>query len=118
MTCPATTYIVPPHPVIGERWSSTCHQSGSGVRVDGVVIGPSHVTVGTQSVPAIHTRFTMHFSGSEQGVSPTDVWMSPEGGLILRQHETVSVAEGSTPLGSVHYSETMDITLRSLVPKR
>ncbi len=58
-----------------------------------------------------HTRFTLTFAGSEQGTNPTDFWIVPGDGLIVREHETVSVNQGS-----VHYSETMQATLTSLSP--
>jgi hypothetical protein len=88
------------------------------VTVKGRVIGSAPVTVGTQSVAAIHTRFTMYFSGSEHGVCPTDVWIAPTDGLILRQRETASITQASGPLGSIRYSETMNVALQSLVPMR
>jgi len=118
MVCDKETFIVPPDRHVGERWSSSCHQDHSVVRLKGQVIGPAHVTVGTKSVAAIHTRFTLYFAGSEQGVSPTDVWIAPADGLILRQRESVSIAQASGPLGSIRYSETMNVALRSLVPSR
>ncbi|HWF20889.1 MAG TPA: hypothetical protein VG226_01980 [Acidimicrobiales bacterium] len=116
--CPKDTFIVPAHPRVGQRWSSSCHQGRSVVTVKGRVIGSAPVTVGTQSVAAIHTRFTMYFSGSEHGVCPTDVWIAPTDGLILRQRETASITQASGPLGSIRYSETMNVALQSLVPMR
>ena len=118
MVCNKDTFIVPADPHVGERWSSSCHQNHSVVRLKGQVIGPTHVTVGTKSVAAIHTRFTLYFSGTERGVCPTDVWIAPADGSILRQRESVSIAQASGPLGSIRYSETMNVALRSLVPVR
>ncbi|HEX4245929.1 MAG TPA: hypothetical protein VHY77_10200 [Acidimicrobiales bacterium] len=118
VACPRDTLIVPAHPYTGERWSSSCHQDRSAVKLSGQVIGSGSFTVGTQSVAAIHTRFTMYFSGAEQGVCPTDVWIAPADGLILRQRESASISQASGPLGSVRYSETMDVALQSLVPAR
>jgi hypothetical protein len=116
--CPKDTFIIPAQPHVGQRWSSSCHQDHSVVAVKGRVIGATTMTVGTRSVTAIHTRFTMYFSGSERGVCPTDVWIDPADGLILRQRETASITQASGPLGSIRYSETMNVALRSLVPRR
>lgn len=116
--CPEDTFIVPAHPRVGQRWSSSCHQGRSVVAVRGQVIGSAPVTVGTRSVAAVHTRLTMYFSGSEHGACPTDVWIAPADGLILRQRETASITQASGPLGSVRYSETMNVALQSLVPVR
>jgi hypothetical protein len=38
--------------------------------------------------------------------------------LILRQRETASITQASGPLGSIRYSETMNVALQSLVPMR
>jgi hypothetical protein len=83
----------------------------------GKVIGPSSIAIGGQKVPALHTRLTLSFSGSQSGTNPNDYWIS-QNGLILRQQETVDVAEKAGPLGSVRYTEKMAITLLSVAPIR
>ncbi|HEX4219288.1 MAG TPA: hypothetical protein VHZ02_13000, partial [Acidimicrobiales bacterium] len=116
--CPAGTYLLPPHPAIGKRWRTTCHSSGQKVVFSGDVIGKSSVVIGGRKVPALHTRLTLSFSGSQSGTNPNDYWLSPQNGLILRQRETVDVSQTAGPLGSVRYTEQMAITLTSLVPTR
>ncbi len=116
--CPADTYLVPPNAVAGERWHTTCHSPGQRVMFSGLVIGPSSVAVGGRTVPALHTRLTLHFSGSQSGTNPNDYWISNQDGLILRQRETVAVSQSAGPIGSVHYSEQMAIALTSLTPVR
>ena len=115
--CPADTYFVPPRPAAGERWSRSCHSKGGTTVFSGKVIGPSSIAVGGQKVPALHTRLTLSFSGSQSGTNPNDYWIA-QNGLILRQRETVDVAEKAGPLGSVRYTESMAITLLSLAPIR
>jgi hypothetical protein len=116
--CPATTYFLPPDWFAGERWNSTCHSNGEKVIVSGDVVGTSWVDVGRMREPAVHTRLTLNFSGSEVGTNPNDYWVSLNDGLILRQRETVGIAEKAGPLGSVRYTEQMAITLASTVPER
>jgi hypothetical protein len=116
--CPAGTYLVPPDPVAGDRWRTTCHSPGQNVVFSGAVIGRSSVTVGGRSVPALHTRLTLTFSGSQTGTNPNDYWVSLPDGLILKQSETVRVSDPAGPLGSVRYAEQMAITLTSLSPAR
>lgn len=119
--CPRDTYLVPPDPKIGDSWRDTCHESGSPslpVVFSGRVLGLATIRVGKKEVPALHIGLTLSFSGSETGTNPNNYWISLEDGLILRQRETVSVAESAGPLGSVRYSEKMGITLRSLNPTR
>jgi hypothetical protein len=115
--CPAHTYFVPPKPAAGERWSRSCHSKGETTVFSGRVIGPSSITVGGQKAPALHTRLTLFFSGSQSGANPNDYWIS-QNGLILRQEETVDVSEKAGPLGSVRYTEKMAITLLSMAPIR
>jgi hypothetical protein len=116
--CPAGTYLVPPDPTTGERWHTTCHSTGQTVVFSGQVIGSSSVAVGGRRVPALHTRLTLTFSGSQSGTNPNDYWISVQNGLILRQRETVDVEQKAGPLGSVRYTEEMTIALSSLTPFR
>ena len=95
-----------------------CHATGQRVAFSGRVIGTSSINVGGRNLPALHTRLTLSFSGSESGANPTDYWVSIQDGLILRQRETVAVAQQAGPLGSVHYSEQMAIALASVTPIR
>ena len=112
--CPSDTYLVPPNWFAGEHWRDACHSNGEKVVFTGKVLGPAWVTVGRQKVPALHTRLTLSFSGSESGTNPNDYWIND--GLILRQHETVNVTQKTGPLGSVRYTERMTITLASMNP--
>ncbi len=116
--CPAGTYLVPPRPVVGQRWRTTCHSPGQTVVFAGTVVGFSSVDVGSRNVPALHTRLTLSFSGTQSGINPNDYWVSLQDGIILRQMETVRVSQAAGPLGSVHYGEKMAITLTSLTPDR
>ena len=42
------------------------------------------VTVGGHAVDVEHTRFTLTFDGAEAGTNPTDFWIVPGNGLIVR----------------------------------
>jgi len=116
--CPSGTYFVPPGATRGERWRATCHAGSEKVVLSGLVVCPSEVTVAGQRVPALHTTLSLAFSGSQKGSNPNQYWVSPQNGMILRQRETVDMAEGSGPFGPVHYSEDMTIALTALHPAR
>jgi hypothetical protein len=116
--CPAGTYLVPPDVAAGKHWKTTCHAPGQVAQVSGTVVGFNSVKVGGTAVPSVHTRLTMSFSGSESGTSPSDYWVSLENGMILRETESVDVLQSAGPLGSVHYTEQMAISLQSLTPAR
>ncbi len=116
--CPVTAYFVPPRPTIGDHWSSTCHADGRAVGFSGRVLGWSSVTVDGRSRSALHTRLTLNFAGSESGTNPTDYWVSPADGLILREQEEVDVAQTTGPLGAVRYEEEMTVAIASLAANR
>lgn len=113
--CPAGTYLLPPRPRPGERWATVCWSGHQRVTASGQVLGAATVAVGHQQVPALHVRLTLHFAGNEVGANPNDFWLAPDG-LILRQKEEVDLAQQAGPLGTVHYSEQMAVTLESLQP--
>jgi len=116
ISCPPTTYFLPPHPSAGMGWGATCHSGPQPVRLAGQVIGPSTVTVGGHPLAAVHTRITFTFSGPETGTNPTDYWLVPGDGLVLRERETVDLVQQAGPLGRVRYTESMTITLESTTP--
>jgi hypothetical protein len=118
ISCPTTAYLLPPDPRRGEQWNALCHSAGLNVALSGTVVGSSSVEVGGAQVPAVHTRLLLTFSGSESGTSPSDYWLSPKNGLILSEREGVNLNQPAGPLGSVHYTEQMAITLDSLTPAR
>jgi hypothetical protein len=112
--CPAGAYFVPPRPALGQRWSATCHAGSQAVAFGGRVLGWSTVAVRGRHEPALHTRLTLSFRGEESGSNPTDYWVSPTTGLILKEQETVDLSQRAGPLGSVVYREQMAIVLTSL----
>ena len=118
ITCPRTAYLIPPDPVSGKRWSATCRSGGHPVRLSGEVVGPATIDVAGQRIPALHTNLVFTFVGPERGSNPNGFWLDPKNGLILRQVETASIAQQAGPLGSVHYGETLAITLRTTTPLR
>ncbi len=113
--CPSTAYLLPAGARDGQRWRATCSLSDPAEKValSGQVLGPAAVTVGGRAVAVEHTRVTLRYAGSVQGANPTDYWIVPDSGLIVRERESVGVTQGG-----VHYSETMDATLTGLEPAR
>ena len=115
IVCPSTAYLVPAGARPGQRWAATCTLTSPSEKVSlaGELLGPGTASVGRQHVSVEHSRLTMTFTGAEHGTSPTDFWVVPTTGLIVREQEQVAMATGS-----VEYHETMDATLTSLVPAR
>ena len=67
--------------------------------------------VGGHAVSVTHTRLVFTFAGAEHGTNPTDFWIVPSTGLIVRERETVGVTQGG-----VRYTENMETTLTALHP--
>ena len=85
--CPANAYFVPPDPAPGMRWTAICHAGGQLVAFTGSVVAWTSANIGGRWLSALHTRLTFEFSGSETGSNPTDYWVSPSDGLILRERK-------------------------------
>ena len=113
--CPASTYLLPPAARPGQHWGATCSLANPAEKImlAGRAMGPTSMVVDGHSVSVVHTRVTLTFTGAEHGTNPTDYWIVPSSGLIVREQETVGVTQGS-----VHYTENMDATLTSLDPAR
>ena len=116
VACPSTAYVIPTGVRPGQQWQATCSLNDPAERVSlrGTALGPATVTVGGRLVQAMHTRVTLVYGGGAlRGTNPTDFWVVPSSGLIVRERETVGVDQGG-----VHYSEAMDTTLARLSPDR
>ena len=113
--CPATAYLLPPRSRPVARWAATCSLTDPAEKVSlaGAALGPATVAVGGHDVAVEHTRVTLTYSGIDGGTNPTDFWIVPSSGLVVRERETVAVTQGG-----VRYSESMDIELTRLDPAR
>ena len=113
--CPASTYLLPPAARPGQHWGATCSLANPAEKImlAGHAMSPTSMVVDGHSVSVVHTRVTLTFTGAEHGSNPTDYWIVPSSGLIVREQETVGVTQGS-----VHYTENMETTLTSLDPAR
>jgi hypothetical protein len=114
--CPSTAYLLPAAARSGQRWHASCSlvDPNEAVTFTGEVLGTSTVAVAGHQVTVEHTRFTLTYAaGAERGTNPTDFWVVPDTGLIVREKEAVDVSQGG-----VHYNEDMDAVLTGLSPAR
>jgi hypothetical protein len=113
--CPPTAYLLPPAAQTGAHWAAECSLLSPAEKVGfrGEVLGRSTMPVGGTTVAVEHTRFVLTYNGSESGTNPTDVWVVPSTGLIVREKEQVGVNSGG-----VRYTENMEATLAGLAPAR
>ncbi|MGD0747823.1 MAG: hypothetical protein ABSB68_08435 [Acidimicrobiales bacterium] len=113
--CPATAYLLPAAAYPGEHWAVMCSLASPAEKVAlaGEALGQATMEVGGHAVTVEHTRLTLTFTGTEHGTNPTDFWVVPSSGLIVRERETVGVTQGG-----VRYDESMIATLTRLDPAR
>ena len=97
-------------------WTRSCVAPGVDWRGIGAVVGLEQLRVGSQVIPAIHTRVILHFAGRNTGTGPSDYWFAVDNSRLLRLTGTVDVSQGSSPLGSVHYHEKFDLLLINAAP--
>jgi hypothetical protein len=111
--CPGTAYLVPPSMRQGQRWSATCSllNPTEKVAMTGQTLGTTVMKVGGHPITVEHTRISLTFAGAESGTNPTDFWIVPGNGLIVRERESVAVTQGG-----VRYNETMEASLTALAP--
>ena len=108
--CPSTAYLLPPSVRPGQRWAATCSLASPAEKVvpDGAGVGPATMRWAGTRVRRAHA-FHLTFTGTEQGTNPTDFWIVPGNGLIVRERETVAMTQGS-----VRYNENMETTLTAV----
>ena len=115
VTCPGTSWLVPPDTASGRHWRATCvlEDPSERLALEGQDLGPATVTVGGRIVTVEHHRVTLTYAGSVHGTNPTDYWVVPDDGVIVRERETVAMDQGG-----VDYRESMDVSLVALTPRR
>ena len=100
----------------GRRWGVTCSLASPAEKVvlTGAGAGPGHRGGGwahplrRAHPPRPHLR-----RDRAHGTNPTDFWIVPSSGLIVRERESVAMVQGG-----VGYNENMDATLTGLHPAR
>lgn len=95
----------------------TCRSSSSTESGTTSVEGPETLLVGTARVPTTHLRTTATEAGDARGSVVEDRWTETSTGLPIRMTSTVRTANTS-PVGDVMFTETYDLRLTSLEPRR
>ncbi len=113
LDCPGTLYLLPPDTKSDAHWSTRCTLSDphETVTVTGVSLGSSTLIVDGHHVQTQHVRLTELYAGTATGTDPTDFWLQPATGLIIRETEAVNVTQDG-----VAYHQSSDARLISLSP--
>jgi len=117
----------PPNPVLvgqepGDRVHHRC--TGTNSAIDGetvsagtlTFVGPETLTIGGEEVEALHYVNQRRLQGSQNGPERTEAWYRADG-LLLRYERDIEVATAS-PVGDITYTETGELVLTTLEPRR
>ena len=113
--CDDRALLVPSAVVKGDFWEAICRDVDAQTNRTTTVEGIESLLVGGEEVEVIHIGINQDLVGSAVGTARIDYWFRQSDGLIVRYEKQIS-AERDTPIGSVTYSEDVEITLRSLNP--
>lgn len=95
----------------------TCTNKDAREAGTAVSLGRMTLRVGGTSVEAEHVRTTTVITGGSQGRETTDWWLDTRTGLPVRV-ALASRTSRKTIVGTAHYTETAELQLASLVPRR
>lgn len=112
--CDPGAWWLPPPAVTS--WTTTCRTGDRVSTRAGRVVGDETVRVGGRSVPSVHVRYDDVLSAGSTGTTTSDVWLTPDTGLVLRQHNEAATSN-ETPIGVVRFTETLDLALLALEPR-
>jgi hypothetical protein len=115
--CPPGSVVNPAQPKPGERWSFTCTSPNAASANTITVLDTNPISIGGQSVPAVHARIDSRLTGSNDGTQVQEQWLDPATGLLFRRIVDNDVMADS-PFGRVHYEEHYTMQITSTAPSR
>ena len=120
-TCPVAAAVLPASISAGQVVQWTC--TGTNTAVAGKstatttahLLGTESLSVGNQTVRAVHERQETALRGSQIGTVDMDWWFSRATGLPVRTERHITIST-SSPLGNITYTESGSWQIASLVP--
>jgi hypothetical protein len=79
------------------------------------VVGREQIDVGGQSVPTVHVRYDLTYSGAQSGSEKTDDWFAETTGMPVRNEHHITVGT-DTPFGMITYTEDAQFVLQTAQP--
>jgi hypothetical protein len=113
--CDDRALLVPSAVVKGDTWEAICRDVDAQTNRTTTVEGIELLSVGGEEVEVVHIGIDQDLVGSAVGSARIDYWFRQSDGLIVRYEKQIS-AERDTPIGSVTYSEEVEIMLTALQP--
>ena len=112
--CTGSWWVPPPDVT---QWNSSCANQDRTSTRSGRLVGIEPYSIDGQTRQAIHVDWTDRLSRDSDGTVTTEVWIDQQTGLMLREH-TVTDSRNDSVVGKVVFREQLELSLRSLVPKR
>jgi hypothetical protein len=113
--CDAGAWWLPPPGTT--TWTTTCQTSDRVSTRTARLVGNETLNIGGESQNAVHVRYDDVLTAGSSGTTTSDLWLDPETGLVLRQHNEADTRNDSV-IGVVVFRERLDLTLRSIDPQR
>lgn len=101
----------------GTAFEVACSTDGAEERGSGRVVGRETLRVGSRPVSTVHVTRSTSFTGEIRGRSAHDLWLARRTGVPVRV-AMASQTTNDSPVGDVHYDESVTLRLRSLEPRR
>jgi hypothetical protein len=109
-------FWLPGAPKTGAAWSGRCSGKDPST-ARGEVIALERLSVAGTEVGAVHVREVRTYANGTTGTETRDWWLAAATGLPLRA-AFVSRTVSPSPIGDVTYTETAELVLTSLEPRR
>ena len=120
-TTQRTTYVCRDAPIRRsdgrERWPAACSTDTTDETGTVTLVGPERLVVGGSPVRTEHVRKRTRFAGEIRGTARHDVWFEQATGVPVKL-VMVSRTTNDSPIGDVHYEESVSLRLTSLEPRR
>lgn len=115
LVCDGYTYPSGAQP--GDSWTTTCETPNTKAVTALRAVEFEGVEVGGRTVRTLHVRADTVLSGEQKGESHRDVWGSSENGIVLKETAMIESESVQPGFGTVTYTESYEIRLKSLQPK-
>lgn len=114
-TCDPGAWWLPPPGT--SAWTTVCRTADRVSTRSAHRLGTETLVIGGEPRDAIHIRYDDVLSAGSSGTTTSDLWLDPETGLVLKQHNEADTSNDSV-IGTVVFREHLDLTLRSGSPQR
>lgn len=104
-------------PFVASCASAGTSESGASTEeITGRVVGFEQVGVGGRPIETVHVHYEVAIGGESTGSASIDRWYAVEPALLMVREVRAGGTSTETPIGTVHYEESYELTLQRLEP--